>query len=165
MCERASPRTPWMTSGAAPVRSAEWPGCLGSPPSALAHEHRPHTARWHALFSRSTLRTRTVTVAGSFDRARPAAVLDRPGTLQLRHAAWAQNKSGPGLLALASPSGGGRQGTPAQTWMRSSDFILLDGSKCVALARWLVPTILASTSRQKWVGGLASPAGRGHMAM
>ena len=81
------------------------------------------------------MRTRTVTVAGSFDRARPAAVLDRPGTLQLRHAAWAQNKGGPGLLALASPSGGGRQGTPAQTWMRSSDFILLDGSKCVALAR------------------------------
>ena len=56
-------------------------------------------------------------------------------------------------------------GTPTQTSSCGSEFILLDGSKCAALARLMVPTILASRARQKWVAVLASAAGRGHVVM
>ena len=54
---------------------------------------------------------------------------------------------------------------PTQTMSWWSEFILLAGSKCAALARWIVPTIFASQSRQKCVGVLASPAVRGPVAM
>ena len=93
------------------------------------------------------------------------AALGRPGALALRRAARARNKSRPGLVALASPCVGARCGMPTQTSSCGSEFTLLDGSKCAALAHWMVPTILASRARQKWVAVLASPAGRGHVVM
>ena len=108
---------------------------------------------------------------GTLARATPrlaascCAALGRPGALALRRAARARNKSRPGLVALASPCVGARCGTPTQTSSCGSEFTLLDGSKCAALARWMVPTILASRAHQKWVAVLASPAGRGHVVM
>ena len=106
-----------------------------------------------------------MSVAQLFDRARPAAVLGQPCALSLGHAARARNKSCPGLVALASPCAGARCGTLMQTSSCGSEFILLDGSKCAALARWMVPTILASAARQEWAGVLASSAGCGHVAL
>ena len=100
-----------------------------------------------------------------FDRAQLAAVLGRPDTLVLGHAARSQNKTRPGLVAMASPCAGARFDTPMQTSSCGSEFMLLDGSKCAAFARWMVPTILASRSCKEWAGGLALPAGRGHVAM
>ena len=132
---RVPPRVQWMTLGAAPVRPAERSGCPGSPPGALAHEHRPAVARWRAPVSRSTMRTRTLARAQLFDRVRPAAALGRPGALALRRAARARNKSRHGLVALASPCVGARCGMPTQTSSCSSEFILLDGSKLRPSAR------------------------------
>ena len=106
-----------------------------------------------------------MSVAQLFDRARPAAVLGQPCALSLGHAARARNKSCPGLVALASPCAGARCGTLMQTSSCGSEFILLDGSKCAALTRWMVPTVFASKSRQEWVDVLASPAGRGNTAV
>ena len=100
-----------------------------------------------------------------FVRAQLAAVLGWPDTLALGHAARSQNKTRSGLVALASPCAGARCDTPMQTSSCGSEFKLLDGSKCAALAHWMVPTILASRSCKYWAGGLASPAGRGHVAV
>ena len=97
-----------------------------------------------------------MSVAQLFDRARPAAVLGRPSALSLGHDARARNKSCPGLVALASPCAGARCGTLMQTSSCGSEFILLDGSKCAALTRWMVSTVFASKSRQEWVDVLAS---------
>ena len=112
--ERASP-PPWITSGAVPVRSAEWSRCPDSPPGALAHGHRPRGARWCALVFRSTRSTCTLPWAQVFDRVRPAAALGRLDALALHHAARARNKSRPGLAALASPRVGGGSTRRANT--------------------------------------------------
>ena len=50
--DRAPPRAPRITSGGAPVRSAEWFGCLGSHAGSLAHRHEPRAARWRLQWSR-----------------------------------------------------------------------------------------------------------------
>ena len=149
----------------APRRPSGRHWCPTSPPCELADDQSPRAARWCTLVSRSTSRTRTVSVAQLFDRARPAAVLGQPCALSLGHAARARNKSCPGLVALASPCAGARYGTLMQTSSCGSEFILLDGSKCAALTRWMVSTVFASKSRQEWVDVLASPAGRGRTAV
>ena len=100
-----------------------------------------------------------------FDRAHLAAVSGRSDALALGHAARARKESCPGLVALTSVCAGAQCRLPTQTSSCGSEFILLDGSKCAALACWMVPTILASAARQEWAGVLASSAGCGHAAL
>lgn len=94
-----------------------------------------------------------------------SAAWGRLDAISFDRAARAQSRSRPGLVALASPCVGTRCGMLMQTSSCGSEFILLDCFRCAALARWMVPTMLASRSNQKWVGVLTSPAGRGHVAM
>ena len=85
------------------VRSAEWLGCLGSHPGALAHDHLLPAAPRRWISRALATRIRTVAVGQLFDQAHLAAVQGRLYTLALGHAARSRNKSRPWLVALALP--------------------------------------------------------------
>ena len=72
------------------------------------------------------------------DRAHLAAVLGRPDTLALGHAARAQLGSRHGLVALASPSVMAPFAAPAEPAACGSLWPSFGGSVCITLVPWVV---------------------------